>query len=52
MLLLRFPELKTEHGPVHERLDAAAATADLLATWKEIVAEEILPEDDADEFEE
>jgi hypothetical protein len=51
MLLLRFPELKTEKGPVAERLHAAGASPEVLAAWKELVAQEILPEDDAAEFE-
>lgn len=50
MLLLTFPELKTEEGPVGERLRAHGAMAEVLATWKELVAQEILPEDDDDEF--
>ena len=50
VLLLRFPELKSEHGPVRDRLDVAAAGADLLATWKEIVAQPILPQDEDAEF--
>jgi hypothetical protein len=50
LLLLTFPELKTEEGPVAERLWAAGASADVLAAWKELVAQEIREEDDADEF--
>lgn len=50
VLLLTFPELKTEEGPVAERLRAAGASADVLAAWKELVAQEIREEDDADEF--
>lgn len=49
-LLLTFPELKTERGPVRERLEAAGAGPDVLAAWNELVAQEILPEDDDDEF--
>jgi hypothetical protein len=49
-LLLTFPELKTVEGPVAERLHAAGASAEVMAAWKELVAQEILPEDDADEF--
>jgi hypothetical protein len=45
-LLLTFPELKTEQGPVAERLAANAATGEAIAAWKALVAEEILPEDD------
>jgi hypothetical protein len=46
MLLLTFPELKTEEGPVLERLRGADRSHDLIAAWKELVAQEILPEDE------
>ena len=46
VLLLTFPELKTEEGPVAERLHAAKASDLVLAAWKELVAQEILPEDE------
>ncbi len=49
-LLLTFPELKTVEGPVAERLRAAGAPAEVMAAWEELVVQEILPEDDADEF--
>jgi hypothetical protein len=49
-LLLAFPELKTTDGSVAERLRAASASPEVLAAWKDLVAQEILPEDDADEF--
>lgn len=49
-LLLTFPELKSVEGPVAERLRAAGASAEVMSAWKELVAQEILPEDDADEF--
>jgi hypothetical protein len=49
-LLLTFPELKVAEGPVAERLRAADASAEVMAAWEELVAQEILPEDDADEF--
>jgi hypothetical protein len=51
VLLLQFPELKIEGGPVRERLDAAGANADILAAWHEIVAQPIRVMDDAAEFE-
>ena len=50
VLLLTFPELKSADGPVAERLRAAGASAEIMAAWQELVAQEILPEDDADEF--
>jgi hypothetical protein len=49
-LLLTFPELKTLKGPVAERLHASAASPEVLAAWKELVAQEILPEDQDDKF--
>jgi hypothetical protein len=49
-LLLTFPELKTAEGPVAERLRAAEASEKVLSAWKDLVAQEILPEDDAAEF--
>jgi len=48
--LLTFPELKNEQGPVAERLRAAAADETVMAAWKELVAEEILPENEDDKF--
>ena len=45
-LLLTFPELKREAGEVAERLRAAGAEEAALAAWTELVAEEILPEDE------
>ncbi len=50
MLLLTFPELKAEQGPVAERLREAGATPDIIAAWKELVAQEILPEEEDDKF--
>ena len=50
VLLLTFPELKTETGPVRDRLLANGASDDALAAWSEWVARVIEPEDDADEF--
>ncbi len=50
MLLLAFPELKRDRGPVTERLQAAGADPAVLAAWKEWVAQEIQPADEDDEF--
>jgi hypothetical protein len=50
MLLLTFPELKSDSGPVVERLQAAGADPAVLTVWKEMVAQEILPEDEEDDF--
>jgi ribonuclease BN (tRNA processing enzyme) len=46
MLFLTFPDLKKEEGPVAECLRAAGADADILASWKDLVGQEILPEDE------
>jgi hypothetical protein len=45
-LLLTFPELKTERGHVADRLLSTGAPETAVAAWKEMVAEEILPEDE------
>lgn len=50
MLLLTFPELKREPGPVTERLQAANADQTVLNVWKELVAQPIQAENDEDEF--
>jgi hypothetical protein len=50
VLLLTFPELKRDPGPVRDRLEAAAATPAALAAWKELVAQHILPENEDSEF--
>jgi hypothetical protein len=49
-LLTTFPELKSEKGPVVERLQAAGADADVMTAWESIVAEEIVSEDEDDKF--
>jgi len=49
-LLLKFPELKTEEGPIKERLVAEGAQQEVLAIWRQLVAEEILPEEEEEEF--
>lgn len=50
MLLLKFPELKRDTGPVADRLHAAGADPAVLAVWQELVAQEIQPADEDDEF--
>jgi hypothetical protein len=50
MLLLKFPELKTNEGPVAQRLRASAASAEVFEVWNELVAQDIQPEDEDDEF--
>jgi hypothetical protein len=50
VLLLRFPDLKTERGPVRERLQAAEVPPAVLTTWAEIARQKIVPPDDDAEF--
>ena len=50
LLLLKFPELKRDPGPVTDGLKAAGADEPTLAVWRELVALEIRPEDDDNEF--
>jgi len=46
LLLLKFPELKHETGPVYERLHAIGVDNRVMDTWKDIVAQEISAQDD------
>jgi hypothetical protein len=50
VLLLAFPELKTEFGPVRQRLEAAAAEPAVIAARETLVAQAIEAERDQDEF--
>jgi len=50
MLLLKFPELKHDPGPVTERLRGAGADAATLDVWKELVRHAIQPPDEDEEF--
>jgi hypothetical protein len=50
VLLLRFPELQSAHGPVRDRLLAMGADAAVLEAWEELVAQQIVPEDEDGEF--
>lgn len=50
LLLLTFSELKQEQGLVAERLHAAGAAPEVLAVWRELVAQELTLPDDDDEF--
>ena len=45
-LLLTFPEMKTEEGPVSEALHGMQAPAEAFQAWRDLVVEEILPEDE------
>ena len=47
LLLLTFPALKCDPGPVVDRLQVAGATPEVLTVWKALVAQEIQsPEED------
>jgi Nucleotidyl transferase AbiEii toxin, Type IV TA system len=49
-LLLQFPKLKREEGPVADRLSAAGAGDDVTAAWKELVAQDIRAEEEDEKF--
>jgi hypothetical protein len=46
VLLLAFPQLKTESGPVTDCLTASQATDSAIAEWHALVATEIKPEEE------
>lgn len=50
LLLLAFPELKSDPGPVTDCLNAAQAAAAVLTLWRALVAQELLPETEDDDF--
>src|SRR6267142_3938260 len=50
MLLLTFPDLKREQGAVVDQLHAASATPEVFAVWQELVAQEIRPAEEDEEF--
>jgi len=50
VLLLTFPNLKSESGVVMDILNSLEATEDELKAWKEVVQQEISEPDDDDEF--
>jgi hypothetical protein len=50
LLLLTFPHLKSETGPVMHRLLAANADEAAIAEWKNLAASDILPANEDDEF--
>lgn len=50
LLLLQFPDLKQESSLVVDCLQAAGVDAKILAVWQEVVATEIVAEDDESEF--
>lgn len=50
MLLLKFPDLKRDTSAVADSLVASGASPEIIAVWQEIVATDIKPEEDDDEF--
>jgi hypothetical protein len=50
MLLLTFPQLKCDPGPVTDCLSAAGVDTRVLKTWQEFVAQEIKPVDEDEDF--
>lgn len=50
LLLLTFPELKSDPGSVTDSLNAASVDQSVLAIWRELVKQEILPQTDEDDF--
>ena len=50
VLILAFPELKSELGPVSDALDELKASEAVMNEWKALVAQEISAPNDEDEF--
>ncbi len=50
MMLLAFPELKRDPGPVTDLLQSEAVEAEVLNVWRILVRQEIQPTDEDDEF--
>lgn len=50
VLLLAFPNLKTESGAVEDSLKSLGVSKEVLNSWRELVAEEIRPVGDEEEF--
>jgi Nucleotidyl transferase AbiEii toxin, Type IV TA system len=50
MLLLTFPDLKNESGPVESSLKSLGVSDEVLNSWRELVAEEIRQPNDDEEF--
>ncbi len=51
MLLLTFPELKQEQGAVSEVLKSIGVKEDVMQTWRELVAQELIAPEEDGEFE-
>ena len=50
MLLLAFPELKADPGPVTTALQALRASAPVMAVWQDLVQQDIQPLDEEEDF--
>ena len=50
LLMLTFPELKSDPGPVTVCLHSGRADQRVLALWRDLVSQEILPESEDDDF--
>jgi hypothetical protein len=50
VLLLAFPELKAMQGPVYDLLQSADVDAKVNDLWSELVAQDIEPEDEDEDF--
>jgi len=50
MLLLAFPDLKNESGPVGEALKSLSAREEVMNAWRDLVAQEISQPNDDDKF--
>ena len=50
ILLLTFPELKTESGAIRDALNSFGAGEEVMKEWSDLVKQEIKPETDEDEF--
>ena len=50
MLLLTFPDLKNQSGPVSKIMNSLGATEEEMKTWSEVVQQEISKPDDDAEF--
>ncbi|NJL45745.1 MAG: nucleotidyl transferase AbiEii/AbiGii toxin family protein [Leptolyngbyaceae cyanobacterium SM2_3_12] len=50
MLLLAFPELKVQSGPVYQQLMAVQAKPEILAIWQEFVQQDIQPVEEDEDF--
>jgi hypothetical protein len=49
-MLLKFPEYKVHDGDVQQRLVILGANDETMEFWRQLVAEELMAEDDDDEF--